>query len=180
MPGDIKYKDLNKDGVLNWKDQEEIGKGAFPHWTYGLNGLLQYKNFTLTALFQGAFGYSTNVNVTSYQNETMYNLRWTEENNNPSALVPRLGGASSNGFTSDYRLKNTSYVRLKTASISYQFPKSIIEKMSIDNLRIYAAGTNIFTISSLSDYGVDPEVMSGSLQVYPQQRTVSLGMNLSL
>lgn len=180
MPGDIKYKDLNNDGVLDWKDQKEIGKGSFPIWSYGLNSLLQYKNFTLTTLFQGAFGYSTNVNITGYQNEVSYNLRWTEENNNPNALVPRLGGASSNGFTSDYRLKNTSYIRLKTASIAYQFPKSTLDELGIDNLRIYAAGTNLFTISSLSDYGVDPEVLSGSLQVYPQQRTISLGMNLSL
>ncbi|MDO5968334.1 TonB-dependent receptor [Flavivirga aquimarina] len=180
MPGDVKYKDLNNDGVLNWKDQTEIGKGAFPHWSYGLNTLFQYKNFTLTTLFQGAFGYSTNVNVTQYQNEVMYNLRWTEENNDPNALVARLGGASSNGFTSDYRLKDTSYIRLKTASLSYQFPQSTLDKLGIVNLRIYAAGTNLFTISSLSDYGVDPEVLSGSLKVYPQQRTISLGMNLSL
>ncbi|GAA3623592.1 SusC/RagA family TonB-linked outer membrane protein [Flavivirga jejuensis] len=180
MPGDVKYKDLNNDGVLNWKDQTEIGKGAFPHWTYGLNTLFQYKNFTLTTLFQGAFGYSTNVNVTEYQNEVMYNLRWTEENNDPNALVSRLGGASSNGYASDYRLKDTSYIRLKTASLSYQFPQSTLDKLGIVNLRIYAAGTNLFTISSLSDYGVDPEVLSGSLKVYPQQRTISLGMNLSL
>src|SRR5690606_16058472 len=54
QPGDIRYKDLNEDGVLNWKDQKEIGQGSFPHWTYGFNTILQYKNLSLTTLFQGA------------------------------------------------------------------------------------------------------------------------------
>ncbi|HUH46126.1 MAG TPA: SusC/RagA family TonB-linked outer membrane protein, partial [Arenibacter sp.] len=180
QPGDIKYKDLNKDGVLDWKDQKEIGQGSFPHWTYGFNSILQYKNFSLTTLFQGAFGYSTDVNITGYDNEKMYELRWTEANNDPNALVARLGGASSNGYTSDYRLRSTSYIRLKTASLAYQFPNRIIDKLGVESLRFYVAGTNLFTISTLDKYGVDPEVQSGSLMVYPQQRTVSVGLNLSI
>lgn len=178
-PGDVKYKDLNNDKVLNWKDQEEIGQGSFPHWIYGINTLFQYKNFSLTTLFQGAFGYSTYVDVTTYQNKVMYDLRWTEENNNPDALVSRLGGASSNGMYSDYRLKSASYIRLKTASLSYELPKTMLNKVGIEKTRIYFAGTNLFTISSLSTYRVDPEVESGSLMVYPQQRTISLGINMS-
>ncbi len=178
-PGDVKYKDLNNDKVLNWKDQEEIGQGSFPHWIYGINTLFQYKNFSLTTLFQGAFGYSTYVDVTTYQNKVMYDLRWTEENNNPDALVARLGGASSNGMYSDYRLKSASYIRLKTASLSYELPKTMLNKVGIEKTRIYFAGTNLFTISSLGTYRVDPEVESGSLMVYPQQRTLSLGINMS-
>lgn len=178
-PGDVKYKDLNGDGVLDWKDQQEIGQGSFPHWMYGINTLFQYKNFSLTTLFQGAFGYNTNVNISGFPNEVMYDLRWTEENNDANALVPRLGGASSNGFNSDYRLIPSSYIRLKTASLGYEFPKKLINDMGFSKLRIYAAGTNLFTISTLDKYRVDPEVQSGSLRVYPQQRTVSLGANLS-
>lgn len=180
QPGDVKYKDLNGDGVLNWKDQKEIGQGSFPHWTYGFNTLFQYKNISLSTLFQGAFGYSTDVNITGYDNEKMYELRWTEANNDPNALVARLGGASSNGYTSDYRLRSTSYIRLKTASLAYQFPNRIIDKLGVESLRFFVAGTNLFTISTLDKYGVDPEVQSGSLMVYPQQRTVSVGLNLSI
>jgi hypothetical protein len=180
QPGDVKYKDLNNDGILDWKDQKEIGQGSFPHWTYGFNNILKYKNLSLTTLFQGAFGYSTNVNITGYNNEKMYELRWTEANNDPNALVSRLGGASSNGYTSDYRLRSTSYIRLKTASLSYQFPSRMVDKLGVESLRFYVAGTNLFTISTLDEYGVDPEVQSGSLMVYPQQRTVSVGLNLSI
>ncbi|WP_396184849.1 SusC/RagA family TonB-linked outer membrane protein [Flavobacterium sp.] len=178
-PGDVKYKDTNGDGVLNWKDQTEIGKGSFPHWMYGINSLFQYKNFSLTTLFQGAFGFSTNVNITGYQNEVMYNLRWTESNNDPNALVARLGGASSNGYMSDYNLQQTSYIRLKTASLGYDFSKPILDKLGFTQLRVYLAGTNLFTISTLDKYKIDPEVQSGSVRVYPQQRTVSLGLNMS-
>jgi hypothetical protein len=146
---------------------------------YGINSLFQYKNFSLTTLFQGAFGFSTNVNITGYQNEVMYNLRWTESNNDPNALVARLGGASSNGYMSDYNLQQTSYIRLKTASLGYDFSKPILDKLGFTQLRVYLAGTNLFTISTLDKYKIDPEVQSGSVRVYPQQRTVSLGLNMS-
>jgi TonB-linked SusC/RagA family outer membrane protein len=178
-PGDVKYLDINEDGVLDWKDQTEIGKGTFPHWMFGINTFLQYKNFSLTTLFQGAFGFNTNVNVTGYHNAVMYDLRWTEENNDAGALVPRLGGASTNGFTSDYRLRSVSYIRLKTASLGYDLPKDILNRLGVDNLRVFAAGTNLFTISTLDKFRVDPEVQSGTVRVYPQQRTISLGINMS-
>ncbi len=179
-PGDIKYKDLNGDGVLDWKDHKEIGKGSFPHWTYGVNTTLHYKNFSLTTLFQGAFGFSTYVNITAYgTNSVMYDLRWTEKNNNPNALVSRLGGSSSNDFYSDYRWKTNSYVRLKVASFGYDFSKAGLNKLGIDKIRFYVAGTNLLTISTLDKFRIDPEVESGSALVYPQQRTITLGLNLS-
>ena len=178
-PGDVKYKDLNGDGKLDWKDQKDIGKGTLPHWMYGFTGTLKYKNFDLTGLFQGAFGYNTLVNLTIYHNATEYDLRWTEQNNNPNAMVARLGGAATNGYTSDYRYKSTLYMRLKTASLGYEVPKRILDKLSINKLRIYFAGTNIFTLSTLNKYGIDPEIPSGTFLYYPQQRTFSLGLNLS-
>jgi TonB-linked SusC/RagA family outer membrane protein len=178
-PGDVIYKDLNGDGKLDWKDQTDIGKGTTPHWIYGFNYSVKYKNFDLTGLFQGAFGYNTLVNLTMYPNATEYDLRWTEQNNNPNALVPRLGGASTNGYTSDYNYKSTSYIRLKTASLGYDFPKRMLEKIGISKLRVYFAGTNLFTLSTLNKYGMDPEIPSGTIMYYPQQRTFSLGLNVS-
>ena len=178
-PGDVKYLDLNGDNVLDWKDQEEIGQGNFPNWMYGISTLFQYRNFSLNALFQGAFGFSTYVNVTSYPNDVTYDLRWTEETNDAGALVPRLGGSSSNGFYSDYWLNSVSYLRLKTASLSYELPNLLTDRLGIDKTRIFLAGTNLFTLSTLDKYRIDPEVESGSLMVYPQQRTVSLGINMS-
>ena len=178
-PGDVIYKDLNGDGKLDWKDQKDIGKGTVPHWIYGLNGTIRYKDFDFTGLFQGAFGYNTLVNLTMYPNSIEYDLRWTSQNNNPNALISRLGGSSTNGYTSDYRYKATSYIRLKSASIGYDIPKRILNKTGINKLRFYFAGTNLLTISSLNKYGIDPEIPSGTIMYYPQQRTLSLGLSAS-
>jgi len=177
-PGDVKYKDTNGDGVLNWRDQQEIGKGNTPHWFYGLSSIFTYKQFDLTAMFQGAAGYSTSVG--GYTTETTYNLRWTEENNNANALVPRLGGSSSNGWASDYRLRSTFYLRLKNTALGYTIPSELLEKVGIEKLRVYASATNLLTLNSLEKYHIDPEAPSGSATMYyPQQRTISFGVNLS-
>lgn len=179
-PGDIKYKDLNGDGVLDWKDQKDIGMGTMPHWMYGLSMDLRYRNFDFSALFQGAFGYYTNASL-GFETEVKYEERWTQENNNPQALIPRLGGSTSNGWTSDYYYKSTSYLRLKNASLGYNVPKKILDKVGIDLVRIYVAGTNLFTISNIRKYGIDPEApnIGNKLMYYPQQRTFSFGLNLS-
>ncbi len=178
-PGDVKYKDLNGDGVLDYKDQKDIGKGSLPHWTYGINTTLNYKNFDFSALFQGAFGYNTLINLTQYPNAKEYELRWTEENNDAHALVPRLGGAGTNSYTSDYRYKATSYLRLKVASIGYELPRQLLDKWGVSKLRFYLSGTNLLTLNNLKEYGIDPE-NANSIMVYPQQRTISFGLNVSL
>lgn len=179
-PGDVKYKDLNNDGVLDWKDQTEIGSGAMPHWTYGANVSLKYKGFDLSALFQGAFDYTTNVNLEGAASVLKFENRWTEEENNPHSLVPRPGGASTNWLYSDYRNHNTAYLRLKNFTIGYEIPKSVLQHIGVDRLRLYFAGTNLFTLSTLNKYGVDPEMPEGTpAYYYPQQRTLSFGLNLS-
>ncbi|WP_289006826.1 TonB-dependent receptor [uncultured Parabacteroides sp.] len=178
-PGDVKYKDINNDGVLDWRDQKEIGKGDTPHWFYGLSGFFSYRNFDLEAVFQGAAGYSAKVNGNMKTKRT-YDVRWTEASNDPNALEPRLGGASSNGWASDYWLKSVAYLRLKNIALGYTIPKKLTEAANIERLRLYISATNLFTLSSVSEYNIDPEVPSGSAdQYYPQQRTISFGVNLS-
>lgn len=179
-PGDIKYVDLNGDKVLDWKDQKEIGKGTLPTWTYGFNMNFKYHGFDLSALFQGAFGYTTYIDLTKAASTLKYDNRWTEKENNPNSLVARPGGASTNKYYSDFNNHNTAYLRLKNLSIGYELPKGLVSKAGIQQLRIYIAGTNLFTLSSLHKYGVDPEVPEGSpAYYYPQQRTLSVGLNLS-
>jgi TonB-linked SusC/RagA family outer membrane protein len=179
-PGDIKYKDINGDGVLNWKDQQEIGKGNVPHWMTGLNTELKYKNFNFSALFQGAFGYYAYVVVPS-NSSIEYDLRWTQTNNNANALMPRLGGAATNNYVSDYYYKKAGYVRLKTASLGYDLPSSLLSKIKCSQFRIYIAGTNLITLDKLQKYGIDPEAPSGfGGSYYPQQRTITVGLNISL
>ncbi|MBE0654267.1 MAG: TonB-dependent receptor, partial [Bacteroidales bacterium] len=162
-PGDIRYKDSNGDGLLNWKDQEEIGNGVFPHWIGGLNLDLAYKNFDLTAFFQGAFGFYQRAVLKWGNNysELMYNERWTPENNNKDGLIPRLGGANSNNWNSDFYNKKSDYLRLKTISLGYNVPGQVLQKVNIQNLRLYVAATNLFTISEMNKYALDPEAPSG-------------------
>jgi len=181
-PGDVIYKDIYGNGVLDWRDQKDIGKGTTPHWNFGLNNTIRYKGFDFTALLQGSFGYSTLVNLQNFYSETEYQLRWTQQTNDPKALVPRLGGAGTNGYQSTYNYKSTEYIRLKSASFGYQIPKKVLEKVNITSARFYVAGTNILTFSSLNKYHIDPEIPAGAntLSYYPQQRSISFGLNLSL
>ena len=181
--GDVHLLNTNGDDVLNWRDQVEIGKGTMPHWMAGLNLDLAFKGFDLSALFQGAFGFSQNVVLRHAMvfPEIMYKERWTYENNDRHAIVPRLGGAASNDWASDYRLVNASYLRLKSMSIGYTFPKRWMSHAKIGNLRIYVAGTNLFTISKLNKYKLDPEAPSGAgTRYYPLMRTFTIGLNISL
>ena len=172
--------------MLNWRDRQEIASGTIPHWMYGLNVMMKYKNFDFIALFQGAFGYSTNLYQLFYPwwSEAMYDLRWTEANNDANALFPRIGGTLDLGRTerqfsdSDHFILSTSYIRLKNVSLGYELPGELLSKVGIARLRIYLAGTNLFTASNLNKYGLDPEAPS-MLRYYPQQRTFSIGLNLS-
>jgi TonB-linked SusC/RagA family outer membrane protein len=179
-PGDVRLANTNGDDKLDWRDRVEIGKGTLPHWFYGLTAACAYRGFDFTALFQGAFGYSTNVgNIGHYfATDTYYKLRWTEENNHKDVLVPRPGGVYAGG-DSDYLLKSTAYLRLKNVSMGYTLPKKWTEKAGIAKVRLHVSGTNLFTFSTLNKHYVDPEMPSGQISAYyPQQRTISFGLNL--
>ena len=181
-PGDAKYKDLNGDHVINWRDQKEIGKGTTPHWMYGINFKFSYKGFDLQGLFQGAWGYTTYVVLDGCETELKYKSMWREDNNDPRAYTPRPGGiASVNWLYSDYRNHNTSYLRLRDVALGYSLPKSVVMRWGLERVRFYVAGTNVFTLSNLNKYGVDPEMSEGHYAGigYPQQYTFSFGVNLS-
>lgn len=179
-PGDIRYKDVNGDGKIDWKDQQEIGKGNTPHWMYGFNFNLSYKNFDLSGLLQGAAGYYTMTSLI-FNSAQYFDNRWTEKNNDPNAIVPRLGGAASNGWTSDHYYKSAAYLRLKSINFGYNVPKRWLETARLAQCRIYVAGTNLLTWDKLKKYAMDPEApSSGAGLYYPQQRTISFGINLTL
>ncbi len=182
-PGDVKYLDTNGDKVLDWKDQKQIGKSTMPNWMYGFTTVFKYRSFDLQALFQGSFGYSTSVIPYNgggpLKSDMFYKLRWTQEVNDRNSLVARIGGSASNLWASDFYLKNVGYLRLRNFSVGYQIPKQLLSKAGFESLRLYFAATNLFTISNISKYGLDPE-MPGKSFYYPQQRTISLGINLSL
>lgn len=184
-PGDIKYIDHNKDGALDWKDRVEIGNGSLPHWMFGLTTVFSYKNFDLSLLFQGAAGNYVSVQLPWC--EQLFKGRWTEENNDPNAIFPRSGSIAQGGGFSDFYLKEAGYFRLKTLNLGYNLPKNLLNFARIGNLRISFSATNLFTFDRLKEFGLDPEApgtegqyYSNNAFFYPQQRTYTFGLTLTL
>lgn len=179
-PGDVKYIDKNEDGKIDWRDQVKIGQGTMPNWMVGMNMQMMYGNFDLSVLLQGAFGYTSYIDLESAPTVLKYENRWTEKENSPHSMVPRPGSKNiANWWYSDYRNHTASYLRLKNLSFGYNVGKEMLKPTGLSQLRIYLAGTNLFTVSSLSKYGVDPEAPEGTpAYYYPQQRTISVGITM--
>ena len=173
-PGQVKILDDNGDGKVDWRDQVEVGKGSMPHWMAGMDINMRWRDFDLSALFQGAFGYSTMIGLHNLSKE-YYDLRWTEENNNKWAW-PRTGS----GASGDFNLRQGAYLRMKQLTVGYNLPKTVLNRLGVQNFRIYLAGVNLLTLDKLRKYHIDPEVPSGqAFSYYPQQKTISFGLNLS-
>lgn len=184
-PGDIIIADRNNDKVIDWKDQEVIGKGTIPHYMLGLNVNLQYKGFDLSMLFQGAFGFYKKLRFWSSNNNDnfysfIYDKRWSEQNNDPNALIPRLGGSATNDYITQNNFVKSDYMRLKTMSLGYTIPKSLLAKLKIESARINVSAYNLLTISGLHKYNFDPEAPSGETgRSYPLNKTISFGLDVS-
>ena len=195
-PGDVRYIDLNNDKVIDWRDQDVIGYGTFPSLTYGLNMEVQYKMFSLSALFQGASMFNSMINdivrgpLTNQGNafDFQYQYRWQPDPKNPGVNInpdPRLpaiypeGTNTNNNKASDFWLKDATYLRLKNLNISYSLPKNVIK--GIQDVNVYVAGSNLFTLSKLGIYkrSIDPEATDYQ-KFYPPVKTISLGINITL
>lgn len=183
-PGDIKYADYNNDGVLNWKDEHVIGRGTTPEIIFGLSLAMDYKGFDFSMFWQGAANF--NVYFTNEAQNPFYNGAvpyqflsdyWTEDNK--GAKFPRLypGGTSNNRYVSTYWLQDASYIRLKNTHLGYTFPKQWYSKWNIETFKLYVAAVNLLTIDNV--YPFDPETGEGRGWHYPQQRTISVGVNLT-
>jgi TonB-linked SusC/RagA family outer membrane protein len=184
QPGDVKYKDLNNDGVIDYKDQTAIGNTK-PLFFYGLSAGFSYKGFDVSALIQGVrnrdiylsgnsyWAFQNNGTGQAYSNALN---RWTP-GNTASATYPRLtfGSNTNNYETSSYWIKNGSYLRLKNAEIGYSLPPSLIGKIKLQTIRIFANGYNLLTHASAALDGRDPEAFSGG---YPVQRLYNFGINV--
>jgi len=186
-PGDIKFVDRDGDGDIDEDDRYVMGANI-PRYTMGLNLNMEYKNFDLTAFFQGAAKYDLFIesnpnegpNFESFTSERWLD-RWTPENPNPNASMPRLtyNSTVNSAFTNDFYQRDAKYVRLKNLQIGYNFPEEILDKLGIQKLRLFATGTNIFTLSPLNEEGFDPEMEAlGRPIFYPPVSTYSLGLNL--
>ncbi|HRO45715.1 TonB-dependent receptor [Agriterribacter sp.] len=182
-PGDIKYADYNGDGALDFRDNHVIGRGTTPEIIFGLNLSGNYKGFDLSMLWQGASNfnaYFTNGAQVTYFNGTVpYDYLadyWSEDNKN--ARFPRVlpGGATNNGYQSTFWLQNANYLRLKNFQIGYSFP-GLAKSGVIQSLRLFISGYNLVTIDKV--YPFDPETGTDRGWHYPQQKSVSAGINLT-
>lgn len=184
--GDVKLVDVNKDGTIDPKDRQ-IFSPNIPKFTYGLNLGVEYKGFDITLLFQGSSGahrlmYGEFIEGPTYEvfTGTHFRDRWTEENQNPNAEMPRLEAANNRNASTynSFFLKNTSYLRLKNAQIGYTFSNNAIERFRISNLRLYVSGSNLLTFSSMYK-GLDPETSSGRINSFPPLRIINFGVNIT-
>ncbi|GGW48304.1 SusC/RagA family TonB-linked outer membrane protein [Arenibacter certesii] len=185
IPGDIRYVDINGDNVLNSNDRTVVGKGTKPEWMYGLNLKADYKGFDFTMFWQGAAGFVQNMDnweriVNPSGNRTPYvyvhDNTWTETNKENARFPLRWN--DWNNTTTDEYLVDSRYIRLKNLAIGYTIPKSLLQNMGIESLRLYASATNLLTIDSLGVFGeFDPE--NSGFGGYPQNKVVTVGLNLS-
>lgn len=186
-PGDIKYKNQNpgEDNVINTDDQIVLGN-TLPRFTYGINAQLSYKGFDFGLQLQGVgkvYGYLYGQGVMPFVEggtvQEMHKKRWTKENPDPNAPFPRFAFNQANNQTnSSFWMKDASYLRIKNIQLGYSIPKKIINKLGIQNLRIYVSGQNILTFDNFWE-GYDVEAPVGNGGYYPQMKSYCFGLDLS-
>ncbi|MFD1468329.1 SusC/RagA family TonB-linked outer membrane protein [Hymenobacter caeli] len=195
-PGDIKFKDLNGDGVITAADQEIMGS-AQPKYFGGLTNTFRFMNFDLSVFFQYNVGnqiYNTSKSYTqgmntSYGQDVEVLNRWTPTNTNTTIPRAVYNDPNTNVRTSDRFLEDGSYARLKSLTLGYNLPAALATKAHLRTVRIYAQAQNLVTFTKYS--GLDPEVStftaasaSGNTSpgtdffTYPQARTITGGVTL--
>ena len=186
-PGDIKYLDLNGDGVVDSYDVKPIGYTNVPEIVYGFGFSLQWKAFDFSAFFQGVghVSFSTRTDQTLGFNarnsreanlfSDVYDNYWTPER--LDAKYPRLyiGTNNNNNQTSTFWMANGRYMRLKNLEIGYTLPKRISQKMAMQNMRVYLSGVNLFTFSPFKLW--DPDLQTGATN-YPNNRIINIGLTI--
>lgn len=185
-PGDIRFRDLNNDGVINDSDRTVIGNPN-PSWLFSMNNSLSYKGFELSVFLQGIAGNkiynANNIDNTgmaaAYNQTTDVLKRWQGEGTSNSMPRAVFGDPNQNTRVSDRFVENGSYLRLKNITLSYTFPKQWLQKAAIENARLSLSCENVATITGYS--GFDPEVGINGIDQnrYPISRTFSLGLNFN-
>ena len=178
--GDIMYEDIDNNGNINDADRTVIGN-PFPKMQYSFNLGFSYKDFDVNTFWQGIAGvYRYNWDETTISNGGNKTSRWLDRwsESNPDGSMPRLGGTINNNYSSFWLTKG-DYLRLKNLEIGYTFrQREFLTKLGVQSLRLYLAGTNLLTFTSLDDY--DPEKLSTDSRndVHPNTRTYSFGVNV--
>jgi TonB-linked SusC/RagA family outer membrane protein len=199
LPGDLIYKDINGDNMINGEDMRPIGytESGQPNINFGLNFAVSWKGFSFNADFSGGGMYSWNQNWEqrwAYQNDGALNSifldRWHRKDifdlnsewvpGKYPALRYNDGGHSNYNKNSTFWLHNVKYIRARTIEFGYSLPKSVLEKIKMQRARVYINGYNLFSIDNLKEFGVDPEIADGNGLQYPQNKFVNVGVSLSI
>jgi TonB-linked SusC/RagA family outer membrane protein len=188
QPGDIRFKDLNNDGIINAEDQDYIGNPT-PKFTYGANFSADYKNFDFSIFLLGSQGndiYNATVRYDfTYVNRPVSELnRWTGEGSTNENPRVSLTDPNQNARVSDRFVEDGSFMRIKNVQLGYTLPKSVANRLNIDKLRVYVSAQNLLTFTQYS--GLDPEIGAlNALEIgidrgfYPQARTFLGGIQLA-
>lgn len=194
--GDIKYRDVNNDGIINQDDQVPIGLPTTPQIIYGFGFSLGYKGVDINAFFQGLARESFFINATSQDDryngqygtapfvnnaqvlKAYADSHWSEETQNLYAMWPRLSvtDINNNQQQSSWWLRDGSFMRLKSLEVGYTIPKNLLKKLYVENLRIYVNALNPITWSHFKLW--DPE-QAGQGFSYPIQKVYNIGINLN-
>ncbi|QNA45656.1 SusC/RagA family TonB-linked outer membrane protein [Lacibacter sediminis] len=188
LAGDIKYKDVNGDGVINNDDMVPIGFPQQPEIIYGFGASFGYKRFDFSFYFQGAARSSFFINPWNiqpfylnggYQNNLLKVIadnHWSEDNQNPYAFWPRLSTwrVNSNNQTSTWWLRNGAFLRLKSVDMGYTLPD--FKALKLKGTRVYFSATNLFILSGFKLWDVE---MGGNGLNYPIQSVYSMGVQLN-
>ncbi|MEX1239817.1 MAG: TonB-dependent receptor [Cyclobacteriaceae bacterium] len=184
-PGDIKYLDLNEDGVINAGDMTNLGQ-SMPEIYFGGNFNFTYKGFALNLLFQGVSSVKTRIGGPlnqmgvwdGFAHKLYTNNYWTPEN--PGARFPRpLKYDTRNDEMVDMLLYDGTYLRLKNIQLLYQIPSRLTDRVKLKGINVYVAKTNVFTFSKLNQWDVDPETQLGTrTEAYPQTSLTTFGIQV--
>jgi TonB-linked SusC/RagA family outer membrane protein len=187
-PGDIRYKDVNGDNVIDANDVCKIGYStACPELFYNFHLGAEYKGIGLDMMFQGVGRYSAMLNTSGYYwgliNNTslaqhVYDNRWSPENNNANAEFPRLSSSSNanNYQNSTYWLRNRAFLKLRNVEVYYNLPSSLLEKTKfIQSAKVYVRGVDLFTIDKIDE--VDAASYGAT---NPLTRSIALGLAVTL
>ena len=192
LGGDIKYLDVNRDGVINDDDRMPIGYPTTPEINYGFGMSTGYKGMDLSFFFSGVGRTSLFINSTAggvapfgsttAPNAVMQNWAddyWSESNKNIYAVWPRLSVSpmANNTVSSTYWMRNGAFLRLKQVELGYTLNKQFMQRFRFKSFRVYASATNLLTFSAFKLW--DPE-MGGNALNYPLQRVFNIGINASL
>lgn len=193
-PGDIRYKDLNGDGLINNLDIRRIGNGDVPNLVWGGGVNLTYKAFYIGAFFQGISGAQRQLggdgiipfsNSTGAERSNLFAVaqdRWTEDNPNPNAFYPRLaygnGPNRNNSVSSTWWIKDIDFIRLKTLDLGVSLPSAWVQKAGFRNAKLYAQGINLLYWSPFKLW--DPELNTGNGSAYPNTRNFTIGLQATL